>query len=283
MELKPQKAPTGKSKLQKVMPPKKGKTKPVKEAPSVQKIEPVKPKEKIVVSKIEKIPLALKQLSIIIDDIGNDLVPVRELLKIDADITFSILPLCSRSRESAEMIHKAHRETLLHLPMEPNSYPRENPGNGSLFTDMNNEELASLLEKDLASVPYVSGVNNHMGSKFMADEEKLVIIFNILKKKKLFFIDSRTTANTKAPAASKKTNIQFASRKVFLDNDRDYNEIYNKLLAAAQNSSYVSPLIIIGHPYPETIRAIKDASRVLREKGILIVPVSKLISPSGII
>lgn len=283
VELKPQKAPTGKSKLQKVMPPKKGKTKPVKEAPSVQKIEPVKPKEKIVVSKIEKIPLALKQLSIIIDDIGNDLVPVRELLKIDADITFSILPLCSRSRESAEMIHKAHRETLLHLPMEPNSYPRENPGNGSLFTDMNNEELASLLEKDLASVPYVSGVNNHMGSKFMADEEKLVIIFNILKKKKLFFIDSRTTANTKAPAASKKTNIQFASRKVFLDNDRDYNEIYNKLLAAAQNSSYVSPLIIIGHPYPETIRAIKDASRVLREKGILIVPVSKLISPSGII
>lgn len=148
---------------------------------------------------------------------------------------------------------------------------------------MNNEELASLLEKDLASVPYVSGVNNHMGSKFMADEEKLVVIFNILKKKKLFFIDSRTTANTKAPAASKKTNIQFASRKVFLDNDRDYNEIYNKLLAAAQNSSYVSPLIIIGHPYPETIRAVKDASRVLREKGILIVPVSKLISPRGII
>lgn len=248
-----------------------------------QKTEPVKPKETIVVSKIEKIPLALKQLSIIIDDIGNDLVPVRELLKIDADITFSILPLCSHSRESAEMIHKAHRETLLHLPMEPNSYPRENPGNGSLFTDMNNEELASLLEKDIASVPYVSGVNNHMGSKFMADEEKLVIIFNILKKKKLFFIDSRTTANTKAPAASKKTNIQFASRKVFLDNDRDYNEIYNKLLAAAQNSSYVSPLIIIGHPYPETIRAVKDASRVLREKGILIVPVSKLISPRGII
>ena len=283
VELKPQKAPTGESKPQKFMPPKKGKTKPVKETPSVQKTEPVKLKEKIVVSEIEKNPLPVKKLSIIIDDIGNDLVPVRELLKIDADITFSILPLCSHSRESAEMIHNAHRETLLHLPMEPNSYPRENPGNGSLFTDMNNEELASLLEKDIASVPYVSGVNNHMGSKFMANEEKLVIIFNILKKKKLFFIDSRTTANTKAPAASKKTNIQFASRKVFLDNDRDYNEIYNKLLAAAQNSSYVSPLIIIGHPYPETIRAIKDASLVLKEKGILIVPVSKLISPRGTI
>ena len=283
VELKPQKAPARESEPQKVIPPEKGKTKPVKETPSVQKTEAVKSKEKIVISKIEKIPIPVKQLSLIIDDIGNDLVPVQELLKVDADITFAILPLCSHSRESAEMLHKAHRETLLHLPMEPNSYPREKPGNGGLFTDMNNEELVSQLEKDLALVPYVSGVNNHMGSKFMADEEKLVIIFNILKKKKLFFIDSRTTANTKAPAASEKANIQFASRKVFLDNDRDYNEIYNKLLAAAQNSSYVSPLIIIGHPYPETIKAIKDASRVLREKGILIVPVSKLISPRGII
>jgi polysaccharide deacetylase 2 family uncharacterized protein YibQ len=203
--------------------------------------------------------------------------PVRELLKVDADITFAILPLCSHSREAAEMIHKANKETLLHLPMEPNSYPKEKPGKGALFTDMNSEELIFQLEKDLASVPYVSGVNNHMGSKFMADEDKLVLIFNNLKKKKMFFIDSRTTAKTKASAASEKVNIQMASRKIFLDNNRDYNEIYKILLDVTQNSSDVFPVIIIGHPHPETIRAIKDASRVLKEKGILVVPVSKLI------
>ena len=261
----------------KVILPQAGKMTPGKDPSVIQKTEPVKQKEKIIVSKIEKIPLPLRQISIIIDDIGNDLGPVRELLKIDADITFAILPLCSHSRESAEMLHKAGRETLLHLPMEPDSYPKEKPGNGALFTDMNNEELIFQLEKDLASVPYISGVNNHMGSKFMADEDKLVLIFNKLKRKKMFFIDSRTTAKTKASAASEKVNIQMASRRVFLDNDRDYNEIYKKLLDVAQNSSDVSPVIIIGHPYPETIRAIKDASLVLKEKGILIVPVSKLI------
>ena len=262
----------------KVILPQAGKMTSGKDPSVIQKTEPVKQKEKIIVSKIEKIPLPLRQISIIIDDIGNDLGPVRELLKIDADITFAILPLCSHSRESAEMLHKANRETLLHLPMEPDSYPKEKPGNGALFTDMNNEELIFQLEKDLASVPYISGVNNHMGSKFMADEDKLVLIFNKLKRKKMFFIDSRTTAKTKASAASEKVNIQMASRRVFLDNDRDYNEIYKKLLDVAQNSSDVSPVIIIGHPYPETIRAIKDASRILREKGIMIVPVSKLIN-----
>lgn len=277
VEVRPPKTPTRQVEPPKVIPPKTEKAKPVKETPVTQKTEPVKQKEKIVVSKIDKIPLPLKQVAIIIDDIGYDLGPVRELLKVDADITFAILPLCSHSREAAEMLHEAHKETLLHLPMEPNSYPKEKPGNGTLFTDMNSEELIFQLEKDLASVPYVSGVNNHMGSKFMADEDKLILIFNKLKKKKMFFIDSRTTANTKAFAAAEKVNMQMASRKVFLDNDRDYNEIYKKLLEVTQNSSDVSPVIIIGHPYPETIRAIKDASRVLREKGILIVPVSKLI------
>jgi len=277
VEVKPPKKPTQQAEQPKVIPSKAEKAKPVKETPATQKTEPVKQKEKIVVSKIDKIPLPLKQVAIIIDDIGYDLGPVRELLKVDADITFAILPLCSHSREAAEMLHEAHKETLLHLPMEPNSYPKEKPGNGTLFTDMNSEELIFQLEKDLASVPYVSGVNNHMGSKFMADEDKLILIFNKLKKKKMFFIDSRTTANTKAFAAAEKVNMQMASRKVFLDNDRDYNEIYKKLLEVTQNSSDVSPVIIIGHPYPETIRAIKDASRVLREKGILIVPVSKLI------
>jgi len=264
----------------KIIPPKVEKAKREKETPVIHKAEPVKEKEKgkIVVAKIEKIPLPFKQVSIIIDDIGYDLGPVRELLKVDADITFAILPLCSHSRESAEMLHQAHRETLLHLPMEPNSYPKEKPGKGALFTDMNNEELIFQLEKDLASVPYISGVNNHMGSKFMADEDKLVLVFNKLKKKKLFFIDSRTTSGTKASAAAEKVNIQMASRKVFLDNNRDYNEIYKIILDVAQNSSDVSPVIMIGHPYPETIRAIKDASKVLKQKGILVVPVSKLIN-----
>lgn len=259
------------------MPQKVDKAKPEKNTPGVHKTEPVKEKEKIIVAKIEKVPLSVKQISIIIDDIGYDLGPVRELLKVDADITFAILPLCSHSRESAEMVHQERREILLHLPMEPSSYPKEKPGNGALFTDMNSEELIFQLEKDLAAVPYISGVNNHMGSKFMVDEGKLVLVFNKLKKKKLFFVDSRTTASTKASAAAEKVNIQMASRKVFLDNHRDYNEIYKIILESAQNSSDIAPVIMIGHPYPETIRAIKDASRVLKQKGILVVPVSKLI------
>lgn len=233
-------------------------------------------KEDVVAAKITPPRLKLKQMAIIIDDIGYDMTPVQELLRIDADITFAILPLLAHSREAADMLHKANRETLLHLPMEPLSYPKEKPGNGALFSDMNDEEIVFQLEKNLASVPYISGVNNHMGSKFMADEERLMLVFKQLKKKDLFFIDSRTTNNSKTTAASQKAHLTVASRKIFLDNNRDYSKIYQILMDVGNAPAGNAPLIVIGHPYPETIRAIRDANKSFREKGVSIVPVSKL-------
>jgi polysaccharide deacetylase 2 family uncharacterized protein YibQ len=236
-----------------------------------------KDKEKIVVSKIEKMPLPLKQIAIIIDDIGYDLEIAKELLNINADITFSVLPFLNHSREAAEMIHQAKREILLHLPMEPVSYPREKPGAGALFTDMNNNELLFQLDKNIDSVPYVSGVNNHMGSKFMEDREKLVVVFGQLKKRNLFFIDSRTAPDSEAIAAAQKVGLRVAERKIFIDNKRDYKEIYNNLIGVINHNGDASQLILIGHPYPETIKALRDAVKVLRTKGILVVPVSRII------
>lgn len=239
-------------------------------------------KEKIVIAKAIPPRLPVKRIAIIIDDIGHDLKLVDELLDIDADITFAILPLVAHSREAAEKLHGAHRETLLHLPMEPLSYPKEKPGDGALFTDMNHEELVFQLEKNLASVPHVSGVNNHMGSKFMSDDEKVMLVFKQLKKRDLFFIDSRTTSDSKAAVASEKVHLKVASRKIFLDNERNYSKIYQILMDAAEAPAGHAPLIIIGHPYPETIRAIRDANKAFREKGVSIVPVSKLLqSPAS--
>jgi polysaccharide deacetylase 2 family uncharacterized protein YibQ len=161
--------------------------------------------------------------------------------------------------------------------MEPVSYPREKPGAGALFTDMNNNELLYQLDKNIDSVPYISGVNNHMGSKFMEDREKLVVVFGQLKKKNLFFIDSRTAPDSEAIAAAQKVGLRVAERKIFIDNKRDYKEIYNNLIGVINRNGDASQLILIGHPYPETIKALRDAIKVLRAKGILVVPVSRII------
>ena len=235
---------------------------------------PAKPTE--VSKKPPAAPASRREVAVIIDDTGGDLGVAKEFLKIKANLTFAVLPFQAHSREAADLIHKAKRETLLHLPMEPVSYPREKPGEGAMFTDMNDEETLLQLKKDIAAVPHIVGVNNHMGSKFMNDEKKLSLIFKELKKQNLFFVDSRTSPDSKAAAAAKKARLNMAERKIFIDNRRDYKEIYNILINVA-NSDDPSPKIIIGHPYPETARALQDAADVFRKDGISIVPVSRII------
>ncbi len=65
-------------------------------------------------------------------------------------------------------------------------------------------------------------------------KRKLVPVFKQLKKRDLFFIDSRTTNDSKTTAAAQKVHLTVASRKIFLDNERDYSKIYQILMDVAE-------------------------------------------------
>lgn len=223
-------------------------------------------------------PPERQKIAIIIDDIGCDLTPLNELLKIDAPITFSILPHCTYSVDSAEKLYRAGREILLHLPMEPHGYPDKDPGAGALFSRMNGEEIRRQVKKNIEAVPYIAGVNNHMGSRFMEDEDGLNIVFNRLSEEDLFFVDSLTTRRSKGKKLAKKIGLRFASRDIFIDNNQDFTIILQKFMNLLKKRNRWKTLIIIGHPYPGTILALKQAVPGIRAEGIEIVPVSDLIS-----
>jgi len=218
------------------------------------------------------------RIAILIDDIGGNLSSVKQILKIEAPISFAILPHTPRSVAAAEMIHQAGRDVLLHLPMEPQAYPREKPGPGALFTAMSEKELQQILSRDLDAVPHISGVNNHMGSRFTEDEEKMAIVMKELKSKGLFFIDSLTTPRSKAGRVSREIGIPFATRQIFIDNGQDYEKTCQNLLAVlnSKKGSHCN-LILIGHPYSNTISALNRVVPELKSQGVEIVPVSSLV------
>jgi len=220
-----------------------------------------------------------RQVAILIDDIGQDMDALRELLTINAQLSFAVLPHLAHSTEAARTLHRSAREILLHLPMEPQSYPNERPGDGALFLSMSDNEIRSQFQKDLAGVPHAVGVNNHMGSQFTEDEGKMAVIMTLLKEKGLYFVDSRTTQDTKARAAADRIGVRFLARKIFIDNDQTYEASLQNLTRVLHDSSMKGdrPILLIGHPYPSTILAIRDAVPLLRAKGIEIVSVSKLV------
>lgn len=224
-------------------------------------------------------PVTETKIAIIIDDVGFDLSPVRELLAIDAPIAFAVLPDVPHSVAAAEILSKAGRDILLHLPMEPQN-PGQDPGPGALFRRMGEAEIRQQVDEDIADVPHAIGVNNHMGSAFMEDEEKLAVVLRELKKKGLFFIDSRTTPHSKAGELAAKMGIAFAMRKVFIDNGQDREITVRNMLGHLEDNGN-HRIIMIGHPYRSTILALREAVPLLKARGAVIVPPTELLNTTG--
>lgn len=216
------------------------------------------------------IPKKLPKIAIIIDDIGYDKHIAQKFLDLDAVLTFSILPHSTHAKEIAMTAHSKGFEVMLHLPMEPNEYPLINPGPGVLLTSMSPDQLINQLNEDLDAVPYIKGVNNHMGSKMTAVDPQLRQIFSILKKKKLYFIDSRTTVDTLCKPTAQLLRIPFAQKDVFIDhisNPDFIRETIHRLIKIADSHGEG---VGIGHPHTVTYQVLRDMLPELKEKTILV-------------
>jgi hypothetical protein len=169
---------------------------------------------------------------------------------------------------------------MLHLPMEPLEYPEINPGPGALLADMPPDQLVRQLNNDLDAVPYIVGVNNHMGSKITSISTKMYQIFTILKKRNLFFIDSRTTTGTLCRPSARLLQIPFGQRDVFLDHLQTPEAIRRQIRKLVRVAEKNGQAIGIGHPYSITCNALRQELPFLRQK-VKLVTASRMVHILG--
>ena len=226
--------------------------------------------------KDEKLP----KVAIIIDDLGYDRKIAQQFSELDAVLTFSILPHSPFQKDIARISRNKGFETILHLPMEPIEYPHIDPGPGTLLTSMTPNELILQLENDLDAVPYIKGVNNHMGSRLTTESSQMYQIFSILKKRGLFFIDSRTTPDTLCRPSARLFQIPFAQRDIFLDHNQEAAFIRQQIKKLIQIAKRNGQAVGIGHPYPMTYKILREMLPDL-QKEVRLVPTSEIVHPLG--
>lgn len=216
------------------------------------------------------------KIALIIDDIGFSRSRLRNFLELDAPITFSILPRLEQSHALAEKIHSEGHEVMLHQPMEPVDSHLD-PGPGAVYVGDDAYKIVRIIEENISGIPFVTGINNHMGSKFTACQKEMKEALIAIKTKGLFFIDSLTTPHSMAYKTAKRLNMATACRNIFLDNLPEKSAILtqlNRLKRLAVSSGYA---IGIGHPHPETAAAIECFINGLNSSAISLVHISSLI------
>ncbi len=220
------------------------------------------------------------RLALIIDDMGRSLKVAREFSALPLPLTFAIFPHLGSSRRVASYLVDQGHDIMLHLPMEPRGWPKTDPGPGALFVSMGDEEFQRVLRSDLGCLPGIIGVNNHMGSRLTEDRGKMRLLMRVLKNYDLFFIDSRTIADTVAYQEAVAAGIPTLQRDVFLDNDPDRQHILGQFRILFEVARVRGYAVGIGHPYPETAAALREISELAARDGIEIVPLRELITRS---
>jgi uncharacterized protein len=193
-------------------------------------------------------------LALILDDVGYDLPALRQALALPYTMAISVLPDTPHASEAAEMAHAAGRVVMLHMPMEPDSVHYQKLMDDSfLRVGMPDSEIRSLMLSALSKVPYVQGVNNHMGSLLTSMADPMAEVMQVCRDKHLFFVDSRTTAASVASTMAARAGIPWASRQIFLDNQTDeasLQRMWNKALACERRYGVC---IVIAHPHHQTL------------------------------
>ncbi|MCD6292792.1 MAG: divergent polysaccharide deacetylase family protein [Deltaproteobacteria bacterium] len=218
------------------------------------------------------------RLAIVIDDMGHNLKRAAEFSGLPLPLTFAIFPLLKNSLKVASLFVAHHRDIILHAPMEPRGYPSVDPGPGALFISMGNQEVNSVFLEDLQSIPGIIGVNNHMGSRLTADPQKMDLVIDILKNRNLFFLDSRTIADSVAYERAKAAGIPALQRDIFLDNVPDIEHIVEQLQALIEVARVKGRAIGIGHPYPVTAKALALLPEMAKRAGIKVVAVREMVA-----
>jgi len=236
-------------------------------------IKPEKEKEKP-----EKIQIPQNQAALIIDDMGYSMENIEDICLMRKDLTIAILPFSPLAEETAEFARKNGIEIILHLPLESmnNTYDNEHT-EGLINSRMSQEEIIDILDSNLKQIPFISGVNTHMGSKVTKDKMLMGIILENIKERDLYFVDSRTTADSVAYEVAQKMNIPSAYRHIFLDSEIEPEYIKNQLIKLFKTAEKNGKALGICHPFPETMKVLKENIHKAEKYNVSLVFASKIV------
>jgi hypothetical protein len=211
---------------------------------------------------------------------GYDKKIAQEFAQLDLALTFSILPHSPFQKRIARLARSKGLEIMIHMPMEPFEYPHVDPGPGTLLTSMSPDELIDQLDQNLNTLPGAKGVNNHMGSRLTSESTQMYQIFSILKKRGLYFIDSRTTAESLCEPSARLFRIPFAQRDVFIDHRLNPDFIRNQIRELIRTAKKNGEAVGIMHPHSMTLKVLREMMPDLKGQ-VRLVPASKVVHPIG--
>lgn len=215
-------------------------------------------------------------LVIIIDDLGDNSAAARRLAALPFIVNGAVLPHTPFAAQASRQLRARGGDVILHLPLEPVGFPKDDPGPGALWVTMPADKRAASLRADWDAVPGRIGLNNHMGSRYTGDAEAMQGLARELVAYAPLFVDSLTVPHSSAARAMARMGIPALSRTHFLDDVVTYAHVSQSFDAALAHARRYGVAVAIGHPNRHTLKLLETAAPRLAAAGVRAVPLREI-------
>jgi len=222
----------------------------------------------------KKMEFSKNMVAIIVDDMGYSMKAIQDVCDMNLPLTVAVIPHSPLAKQTAEIARRNSLEIILHLPLESVNGSSENEMKGIVLANMSSDEILSTLEDNLAQVPYIKGVNNHMGSKVTKNRRVMRLILQRLKKDNLYFVDSLTTGDSVAYSLAQRMGLPTAEREIFLDGELNEQYITRQLEDLFRSARKNGTSVGICHPNTLTIQTLKKILPRMQKYQCELVPAS---------
>ena len=217
------------------------------------------------------------RVAIIINNLGLSATYTEQILKLmPKNITLSFSHISPKLKKWVREARQKGFEVLIDLPMEPDGFPRNDPGRSTLLTSLSEVENLNRLEYVMVqSGGYVGLLSTH-GSKFTLNSELLLPILKAIKDRGLLYVDSRTTSQSLGPELSSDIQLPRAFNNVFIDKTPSQGHITTKLRELERIVMDKKFAVAIARPLPISIEILSEWASSLKTKGIALAPITAI-------
>jgi uncharacterized protein len=195
------------------------------------------------------------------------------IARLPGPVTLAFVPYGSDAALVARARAGGH-EILLQVPMEPFSYPDNDPGPQTLLTSLTPQQNLDRLHWVMSRFQGYVGIINMMGARFTASEQSFAPVLQDIASRGLIFVDDGANPRSVAGRIAGADNLPFAKAEVIVDSVPTPTEIdraLGRLETAAREHHFA---VGIASALPASIDHIAKWAKAAESRGVILVPIT---------
>jgi polysaccharide deacetylase 2 family uncharacterized protein YibQ len=222
---------------------------------------------------------ARPRIGLILAGIGlNEADSAQAARALPAEVTLAVSPYAPQPAPVLPIAREMGHEMLLSIPMEPQGFPLNDPGDHALLTDAAPAENARALNWALGRFAGYAGTTGALGNKlngerFQSLPEQIDPVLATLAARGLFYVDPR-------PGQPALAHVWSRAIDLTVDDTPERAAIEARLAELERIArDKGSALGLVNTPSPEAVERIAAWASGINERGFVLAPASALMRP----